>query len=96
MSEMKFVTPWVPAGQQGEDLVRELEREIGDRHPLWGRRTRALARRIDADDVLFEITGDDTSYAVVHLTWSGKQEIDPRWPRVEFFPSLESWSAKHP
>jgi hypothetical protein len=91
---MKFVTPWVPVDQQDEDLVRELECEVGDRHALWGRKTRALARRIDADDVLFEINGDDISYAVVHLRWSGKRELDPRWPRVGFFPSLELWSAE--
>jgi hypothetical protein len=76
MSEIKFVTPWVPVGQQGDDLIRELEREVGDRHVLWGPRTRALARRIDADDVLLEIKGDDNGYAVVHLTWSGKRELD--------------------
>jgi hypothetical protein len=91
---MKVVTPWAPVDKQRENLVGELEREVNDRHVLWGRRMHALARRTDSDDVLFEIEGDDISYAVVHLTWSGKQETDPRWPHVQLFSSLESWASE--
>ena len=49
-------------------------------HVLYGCRARAIARRADNDDVLFSIDRSDTPLALVHLTWSGRQEADPSWP----------------
>jgi hypothetical protein len=43
--------PYSPDG-----LVRELEREAGPEHPLFGKTTRALAVARDRDDVLFEVS----------------------------------------
>lgn len=48
-------------------------RHPGQRHGpycvLYGLTARAVAARIDRDDVLFEIEGADMALAVVHLTW---------------------------
>lgn len=46
----------------------------------------------DRDDALFEI-GEGTSlqYAVVHLTWSRKEEVSATCPFTQFFDSLSLW-----
>lgn len=61
-------------------LERELARELPAGHVLKNCTVRALARRLDRDDVVFEL--EDGRRCVVHLTW--KIETDPRWPRYEF------------
>ena len=63
----------------------EYATEIGKGHPLYGVPVRAIGQRIDRDDVLFELLRHLCDYAVVHLTWSGREEADPRWPSFELF-----------
>ena len=72
-----------------EALTAELSSELDPKHVLYGRTPRAVAARIDRDDVLFEIEGTDMALAVVHLTW--RKESDPRWPTTRFFASWEQW-----
>lgn len=86
-----FREPWKEVGEHADALVKELERELTDRHVLWGKSVRAIAQRIDSDDVLFELAGGPLTYAVVHLTWIGKPELDHRWPGTSLFSSLEEW-----
>jgi len=63
----------------------EYATEIGKCHSLYGVPVRAIARRIDRDDVLFQLLRHLCDYAVVHLTWSGREEPDPHLPRFELF-----------
>ncbi|MGD9125978.1 MAG: hypothetical protein PVH19_01260 [Planctomycetia bacterium] len=86
-----FKEPWVKVEQAAGSLVYELQREIANDHLLWGKKVRAIARRIDSDDVLFEVEGIEPTYAVVHLTYSGKREQDPTFPAVTLFSSLDQW-----
>jgi hypothetical protein len=65
-------------------LERELERELPAGYVLKTARLRAVARRIDCDDVAFEL--GDGRYCIVHLTWN--VETNARWPRCEFVTSL--------
>lgn len=91
--EFRFtlLSPWIPPAHP-EGLVLELEREVGPDHPLFGKAARALAVARDRDDVLFEIADGRTwSYAVVHLTWSGRRETSGMFPSTEFFDSLDRW-----
>jgi hypothetical protein len=74
-----------------EGLAQELAREIGPHHALFGNRVRALAVRQDCDDVLFAIEGSPLSYALVHLTWTMKTEVDPKYPSTVVYPSIEDW-----
>jgi len=71
---------------EGEDvqLAQQLLRELANDHPLRGRPARAIARRIDCDDVAFEI--ERSGLCVVHLTWAG--EGGAQWPRFEFVQRL--------
>jgi hypothetical protein len=52
----------------------------------------AVAQRQDNDDVLFVSDGEiPPIVAVVHLTWSGHTETDPRWPLATLFESVDVW-----
>lgn len=85
-----FETPWEPV-EDGSRLEAELAREISPLHPLHGKTLRAIAKRIDRDDVIF---AGAECIAVVHLTWSSKKETDPRWPSTYVFPSIDDLAAQ--
>ncbi len=69
----------------------ELEREVSSKHILFGVEAISIAHRIDNDDVLFFLPRHEKTLAVVHLTWSGKQDIDSKFPLTRFFSSLDDW-----
>lgn len=76
---------WSPiSGREAENLERELLRELPTGHVLKLLPVRAFARRLDRDDVAFEL--DDGRRCVVHLTWS--VETDPDWPHWSFVDEL--------
>ncbi len=84
------VTPEV-----ADRLIAELQREIGPGHVLAGRGVAVIRRCSGCDDVIFRV--DDDAFAVVHLTYSGREERQP-WPRTVTFPSflaLESYVDSH-
>jgi hypothetical protein len=84
------VTPEV-----GDRLLAELQREIGPGHVLAGRSATVVRRCSSCDDVIFRI--DNDAFAVVHLTWSGREERQP-WPMTVTLPSflaLESYVDSH-
>ncbi|WP_257168202.1 hypothetical protein [Bradyrhizobium sp. SRS-191] len=77
-----------------EDHVRtrfeaELAREIARGHALANLSGSIIAKRDDCDDVLVALS--DGRVAVVHLSWSGRREADPRWPRTVIYDSLDDW-----
>ena len=59
--------------------------EIAKGHPLYGVPVKAIARRRARDDVLFSLLRHLCEYAVVHLTWSRKEEAPPDWPKFELY-----------
>ncbi len=91
---MIWLTPWVAIKQNITQLEDELARELLDAHILCGKKVRAIARRIDNDDVLFEVDDQDYQYAVVHLTWSGKQESSKEYPWTVLYSNFEDWVEK--
>lgn len=89
-----FLEPWVPVREYGHNLEQELQKEIVSGHPLYSRRVRAIAQRTDCDDVLFEVDSAEHPYAVVHLSWTGEPEHDPKWPDTQLFPTWEQWAEQ--
>jgi hypothetical protein len=85
---MKLVEPWVVIDKYADELVAELERELPEQHILYKKPVKALARRTDCDDVLFQICDSSEQVAVVHLTWSGKQDLHTKFPWTEIFTSF--------
>lgn len=76
---------WHPvSGDDARSLERELARELPVGHALKGQDTRAVARRLECDDVAFQL--GDGRLCVVHLTYN--VERDPVWPHVRFVSEL--------
>jgi len=70
------VSRWRESSErEAAQLAQELLRELAEGHSLHGRPARAIARRIDNDDVAF-----------VHLTWAGTGDV--QWPRFELVERL--------
>jgi hypothetical protein len=92
--DLVWLHPWVPVGQNAGALVEELLKELSATHVLYGPRIEALAQRVDCDDVLFTTDNENGPLAVVHLTWSGRNETDPRWPITTFYEDIHDWIQK--
>ena len=88
VAAVQFLEPWHPAVP---GLESELRNEVGDGHPLYGRKAISVARRRDSDDVLFLLLDHPSPLAVVHLTWSGRPERNTNWPQTTFYTSLNDW-----
>jgi hypothetical protein len=91
-----FIEPWNAIEEYPSSVGIALEREacieLAEDHPLHGLNLKAVARRDDCDDVLFQIAESD-AVAVVHLTWSGKRERSPS-PQVELYESIEAFRVQ--
>jgi hypothetical protein len=89
---MEFVEPWysieAPGGTIADSLVNELKRELSEKHLLYNQLVTVIARRTDCDDVLLKFGTPNEKFAVVHLTFSGKCETNPNFPRTEIFASF--------
>ena len=83
---LQLLTPWEPIDSADcERFADEYAVEIGKGHPLYGVPVRAVARRADCDDVLFRLLRHLCEYAVVRLTWSGREEPDPQRPGCKIY-----------
>ena len=87
-----FVEPWVAVGVERAAFEAELRRELSPDNALSGFSVQAIGRRVDCDDVLFEVCDEkaDFKLALVHLTWSGKVESN-LWPLTKLFANAESF-----
>jgi hypothetical protein len=93
----EWLEPWYLLADEGQRslLEKELKTELAEGHPLAGLSVKVVARRDDRDDVLVTLDeGENGRIAEVHLTWSGKREADPRWPRTVMFKSMEEWHSQ--
>jgi hypothetical protein len=89
--EIEWLPPWQRLDGTGDEFVTELWRELPSQHVLHGLLAVAVARRSDCDDVLF-VTNDPMSpLAVVHLTWAGRKESDPRRPSTSLYKDWRDW-----
>jgi hypothetical protein len=90
-----MLEPWLPLkDEERTGLERELTKEMRPDHVLSGADCRAVARRCDCDDILFETNSKRGSLVVVHLTWSGKPDQYPQWPSTRFFDSWEDFKER--
>jgi hypothetical protein len=77
----------VSADLDAKDLLsEELRKECSPEHVLASRAFVGVAACGGCDSALFELDGGE--WAVVHLTYAGRPEGDPRWPDVE---AVGSW-----
>jgi hypothetical protein len=71
--DLSLLEPWASV-ENSAFYEDELKNEVGFLHPLKWKRVRAIGRRTDCDDVLYEVLSGNTKYAVVHLTYSKKRK----------------------
>lgn len=64
-------------------LYKELQRELPSGHILHKRAVKVIAHREGTDDILCQHEDDRTHFTVIHLTWSGEEEVDTEHPYVE-------------
>ena len=88
LEKLELLLPWEKCSR---GLENELKKEVSPKHILFGIEAVSVARRIDNDDVLFFLPDYEKPFAVVHLTWSGKQDSHSEFPQTVFFSSLEDW-----
>ena len=82
--QLQLALPWESIDPENSDRFEdEYAVEIPRGHPLYGVPVKAIARRVDSDDVLFRLLRHLCEFAVVHLTWSGRKESDRRWPTCD-------------
>ena len=91
--QIDFVEPWVAVGSERVSFEEELRRELSPDNALSVFNVQAIGRRVDCDDVLFEVRDEkaDFKLALVHLTWSGKVESSP-WPITKLFADEEAFN----
>lgn len=65
-------------------IQKELNLEIGHKHPLWGFKPVVFGRSNTNDDVLVHL--NDGRFACVHLVWNSKVDMYPdKFPSTAFF-----------
>lgn len=90
-----WIAPWQAISGHGREAYEyELAQEVTPGHPLYGIKVRAVGRLCHGDDVLFELIDHPAPLAVVHLTFVGRPEVEPRWPTVVFYSDLDHWVAR--
>ncbi|MEU3222042.1 hypothetical protein ABZ695_02645 [Streptomyces sp. NPDC006976] len=71
-------------------LPRELRTEMHPAHPFFGAALEVIAHRRTNDDVLCHHLDTPARFSILHLTWSGREEIgscptidaDGEWPHI--------------
>lgn len=91
MNEIEWLEPWSPIGETGVTFYKELIHEINLNHPLYSICVRAIARREDCDDVLFELANSENKLAVVHLTWSKTKDFSGKYPKFKLYKDIADW-----
>jgi len=75
---LKFTEPYWGAVEIEEEhiqaLINELKLELPPNHILYNKNVELIAKKTNNDDIVLEL--EDNSIAVVHLTWSAKQEAE--------------------
>jgi len=88
---IEWLEPWDTICTDGSTFEEELYKELGRNHILYGKKVSALGRRYDRDEYLFQVNNSNYKIAVVHLTFSGKEEKDNNYPRTKFYKDLDDW-----
>lgn len=73
-------------------IQKELNSEIGPKHPLWGLKPVVIGKADTSDDVIVHL--NDGRFACVHLVWHGKIDQYPdKFPSVIVFENVISLQA---
>ncbi|MCZ8347454.1 MAG: hypothetical protein O9346_13650 [Leptospiraceae bacterium] len=87
---MKIEEPWyiIESDFEKEKIKEELFKEINNKHILFNKNVVPFIKRYDTDDVIFKL--ENESFALVHLTWSNKNEESSKIPFTEISNDLDT------
>ena len=88
-----FLEPWI-AADNSLAVLAELQKEINQHHPLFGKSVELIGRSLQGDDYLFKVVNSSFEYCVVHLTWTGRKETSSSFPSVTFYKSWEAFTEE--
>lgn len=88
---IEWLEPWDSLCTDGKSFEEELYKELGKKHILYGKKLSAIGRRYDCDEYLFQVNNLDFRVAVVHLTFSGKEEFNNNYPKTKVYKDLNDW-----
>jgi hypothetical protein len=75
---------WFPSDLEKAGLLHaELQKELPPGHILYGVPVEVVAHRDGTDDILCRHRADPARFTVIHLSWLGREEINPQHPHVE-------------
>jgi hypothetical protein len=90
--EINWIEPWWHLSENVEvqaGIQKELDAEIGPKHPLWQLKPVVIAKTDANDDVIVQL--NDGRFACVHLVWHGKIDQCPdKFPSSIIFDTAES------
>ena len=90
--ELTWIEPWWHLNENEEvraSIQKELDSEIGPKHPLWQLKPLVIAKTDANDDVIVKL--NDGRFACVHLVWHGKIDQYPdKYPSSLLFDTAES------
>ena len=88
--DIDWKAPWRAVYEkESRGIWGELNREIGKGHSLFGHGYDVIGRRDDNDDVLLYVDRAVEPWAVVHVTFSGKEEGDARFPWTQYYGNVD-------
>lgn len=73
--------------QLRREIQKELNLEIGPKHPLWGLKPVVIGKTEANDDVIVHL--NNQTFACIHLVWNGKLDQFPtKYPSSVVFESV--------
>lgn len=91
--EIKLPEWWYFANKnEAKILHEELQKELPEKHILFGENLQVFAHRDGAtDDILCFYKENPQKFVVIHLTWSWHREFYDDFPTIEFHGSFEEF-----
>jgi hypothetical protein len=90
VNNIKWLEPWDSLCTEPSSFEKEFYNEVGEQHILYGKKVIAIGRRYDYDTFLFHVDNSEFRFAVVHLTYSLKEE-DSNYPKTKLYKDLNDW-----
>jgi hypothetical protein len=90
--QQTWLEPWGSLKETERPLFEiELRKELRPDHILFDVATSAFGKSDANDDVLFKLLNSKSGYALVHLTWLGRQEKSGDWPFTQLFATWDDF-----
>lgn len=91
VNNINWLEPWDSLCTEPSSFEIELYKEVGEQHILYGKKVSTVGRRYDKDDILFQVHDSNLYFAVVHLTYSNKRDVNPKFPQTKIYRDLDDW-----